>query len=421
MTINQCVAGGMLLGFASLVSGQQLPQANPAGPNVARRQLLVSPEILPDRRVTFRLAAPTAKEVSVTGDWDGARVTIPMVRDEAGAWSLTVGPLKPDLDSYVFNLDGVRIPDPANPDVMRDGNRQNSMLLVPGPESALVALQDVPHGSVSQVWYLSPSLHLTRRTYVYTPAGYENGSRRYPVLYLLHGGGGDEDAWNTMGRASMILDNLVGQGKALPMIVVMPNGNLREAVSQGYALGERPKPQPLTNGILAFPESLVKDLIPFIDKTYRTKADRENRAIAGLSMGAAQTLYTAFNHLEQFAWVGSFSCGCTVLPDIAVNIAPPPDVAKLRGPENNRSIDGENFAKLLPQLDSSAKSKLRLLYLSIGTEDGLISTHKVIKSVLNEKGVKYALVETPGYAHEWRFWRMSLADLVQRLFLTASK
>jgi len=190
--------------------------------------------------VTFRLYAPKAGEVSVTGNWDGAPVTIPMLKDEAGVWSVVVGPLKADVHNYTYTVDGVRLIDPANPDTMRDGANLLSVVLISGPDSSLYALQDVPHGTLSQVWYASPTLGLTRRTYVYTPAGYEGSAARYPVLYLLHGGGGDEDAWNTMGRASMILDNLIAQGKTRPMIVVMPNGNAREFVAQGYALGARP-------------------------------------------------------------------------------------------------------------------------------------------------------------------------------------
>lgn len=420
----QFAALGIFLLFALPVFGQPASQPNPAVVGAPPRAPVVSPEILPDNRVTFRLAAPSAIEVSVTGDWNGAPVTIPMAKDETGVWSVIVGPLKPEVINYTFNVDGVRTLDPANPDSVRDGARLASMLLVPGPESAIYALQDVPHGTVSQVWYSSPTLGLTRRAYVYTPPGYETSDIRYPVLYLLHGGGGDEDAWNSMGRANMILDNLIGKAKAVPMIVVMPNGNAREAVSQGYALGKRPPFQApgtaaFTEAILRFPPSLVNDLIPFIDKTYRTKTGREDRAIAGLSMGGAQALYTAFNNLDLFEWVAGFSGGYPLLPGAAVNIAPPADAARLRGPDINRTIDTKKFAQLVPHLDSNVNARLRLFYLAIGGDDGLTTTHAALTSYLRSNNVKFTEMELPGYAHEWRFWRICLADLLPRLFQPA--
>lgn len=416
----------MVAGFVLLALVQADAQQNPAAANIASKPALVSPEILPDLSVVFRLNAPKAAEVSVTGNWNGAPVTIQMAKDEAGVWSTVVGPLKPELHNYTFNVDGVRMIDPANPDTMRDGSHLLSILLVPGPGSDLYGLKDVPHGSVTQLWYPSPELGLTRRAYVYTPPGYEASSARYPVLYLLHGGGGDEDAWQTMGRANMILDNLIGQGKVVHMIVVMPNGNAWESNSQGYALGTRPVRRPpgsagFTDAILRFPPSIVKDLIPFIDRTYRTKAERENRAIAGLSMGGAQSLYTAFNNLDLFAWVAGFSGGYPLLPGVAVNIPPPANAANLRGPDINRTIDPDKFEQLFPHLDSSVNPRLRLFYLAIGTEDGLITTHAALTGFLKSKGVQYTDVEVPGYAHEWRFWRICLADLLPKLFQPVSK
>lgn len=428
MKLTRLFTSSMLAGFLLLTLAQAAAQQSPAAANSALKPALVSPEILPDRSVIFRLNAPKAAEVSVTGNWNGAPVTIPLTKDEAGVWSTVVGPLKPELHNYTFNVDGVRIIDPANPDTVRDGSNLLSILLIPGLGSDLYALKDVPHGAITQLWYTSTTLGLNRRAYVYTPPGYEAGSARYPVLYLLHGGGGDEDAWVTMGRANMILDNLIGQGKVAPMIVVMPNGNAWETNSQGYALGTRPTRRPpgsagFAEAVLRFPSSLVKDLIPFIDRTYRTKADRESRAIAGLSMGGAQSLYTAFNHLDQFAWVAGFSGGYPLLPGVSVNIPTPANAANLRGPalEMNRSIDPEKFAQLFPELDSGVNSQLRLFYLAIGTDDTLITTHTALTGILKSKGVQFTDVEVPGYAHEWRFWRLSLADLLPRLFQPVAK
>jgi len=282
--------------------------------------------------------------------------------------------------------------------------------------------ENVPHGTVALQWYASPAVDAARRAYVYTPAGYENGKERYPVLYLLHGGSGDEDAWSSCGRASQILDNLIAQGRARPMIVVMPNCNITRIAAPDL-LPAPPAPSAAQDPgrFTRFPESLVKDLIPFIDRNYRTRTDRENRAIAGLSVGGAQTMYTAFNHLDLFAWVGAFSGGYPVMPGIGIDVPAPPNAASLRGPDITRSIDPVKFAALLPQLNASANERLRLLYISIGTADTLMTTHGVVKQVLQEKGMKYTLMEFPGYIHEWPVWRVTLKDLLPRLFQSPSK
>jgi enterochelin esterase family protein len=307
--------------------------------------------------------------------------------------------------------------DPANTLVMRDGMRYSSSLRVPGPLPALYDINDVPHGTLHQVWYPSPTLGLTRRMYVYTPAGYDEGDARYPVFYLLHGGGNDEDGWTNLGRAPQILDNLIAKGKARPMIVVMTNGNgLMSAspdhvpVPVGY---QRPAPGTF---ILKFADSIVPDVIPYIDTHYRTLTDREHRAIAGLSMGGAQTLVCAFNNLDRFAWVSAFSGGFPLLPGVAVDIPAPANADRLRGPDITRVIDPDRFVALMPGLSAAANGQLRLFELAIGTEDGLISTHAVLRQLLDESGIEYTAQEMPGYAHEWRFWRLCLADLVQRLF-----
>lgn len=387
-----------------------------------------SPEILQDGRVTFRLWAPEAEAVTVRnttggyGDWpDGNEV--PMARDGQGVWSVTIGPLASEYYTYVYVVNGVQALDPANWFIMRDGIRYSSSLRVPGPTAALYDVNDVPHGTLAQVWYPSPSMELIRRMYVYTPPGYEESDQRYPVLYLLHGGGSDEDAWTNMGRAPQILDNLLAQGKIRPMIVIMPNGSPVQKAAPDHVApppGWRPGPPPTTTsgrpGILRFPDSLVKDVIPFVDERYRTLADREHRAIAGLSMGGAQTMYAAFNNLDAFAWVAVFSGGFPLLPGVSVEIPAPANAAALRGPDITRTIDPARFAELVPNLTPEANERLHLFYLAIGTVDGLISTHKTLKSLLDARGVGYTLIEREGYAHEWRFWRLCLADLTPRLF-----
>ena len=219
-----------------------------------------------------------------------------------------------------------------------------------------------------------------------------------------------------------ILDNLIAQGKATPMIVVMPNGNTTRIAAPDLVPAPPALPANQDPGrFRRFPESLVKDLVPFIDKTYRTRTDRENRAIAGLSVGGAQTMYAAFNHLDLFAWVAAFSGGYPVMPDAAIDVPPPPNAASLKGPDITKSLDPVKFAALMPQLDASANERLRLLYISIGTADTLQETHKVVKQVLKDKGLKYTLMEYPGYIHEWPVWRVTLKDLLPRLFQPASK
>jgi enterochelin esterase-like enzyme len=395
-----------------------------------------SPEILQDGRVTFRLSAPNAASVVVrntTGgyaDWPGGN-DVAMSKNDQGVWSTIVGPLKSEYYIYVFVVDGVQAFDPQNVFHMRVGTRYGNSLRIPGARTADYGVNDVPHGTVSQVWYSSPSLNLTRRMYVYTPPGYETANARYPVFFLLHGGGGDEDAWTNLGRAPQILDNLIAQGKAKPMIVVMTNGNPNQVASPDYVAplqgGGRGAGSPgqggaqagsamAGSGMIDFPKSVVADLIPFVDKVYRTIPDRENRAIAGLSMGGGMTLYAAFNNLDKFAWVGTFSAGLPPMPGVGVPIDPPPNAAKLRGPDINRSIDTKKLAELLPQLESGANARLRLFYVAIGAEDGLITAHTAFKSLLKEKGVNVTIVEMEGYGHEWPFWRICLHDYAARLF-----
>ena len=433
---------GAALLAAILCAGLALAQQPPQGAGRGGAAPVRSPEIARDGRVTFRLAAPNAASVAVrntTGgfaDWPGGN-DVAMTKDDSGVWSATIGPLKPEYYIYVFVVDGVQAFDPQNPLHMRDGTRYGNSLRIPGGLTADYAVNDVPHGTLSLIWYPSPALKLTRRLYVYTPPGYETSTARYPVFYLLHGGGGDEDAWTALGRAPEIMDNLIAQGKARPMIVVMTNENSNQIAAPNYV----PAPQggvgrgagaPAQGGarsgnpmqgtaMLDFPKSIISDLIPFIDKVYRTLPDRESRAIAGLSMGGGMTLLAVFNNLDKFAWVGTFSAGLPPMPGVAVPIAPPPNAANLRGPDITNTIDKEKLAGLLPQLNASANARLRLFYVGIGAEDGLITAHNAFKELLKEKGVNAAIVERRGYGHEWPFWRISLVDFAPRLFQPAAR
>jgi enterochelin esterase-like enzyme len=403
--------------LTAAAAAAQVPGAAPSAPSA-----IVSPDVLPDGRVVFRLLAPNAATVSVTGDWPGGieSTTTPMAKDASGVWSATVGPLKPEFWIYTFSVDGVPTLDPRNVNTRRNALRIENTLLVPGPESADYVVHDVPHGTLALSWYPSAGTERTRRTYVYTPPGYEAGSVRYPVLYLLHGGSGDEDAWSSCGRAVQILDNLIARGDARPMIVVMPNGNITRVAAPDLVTAPAALPANRDPGRFPrFPESVVRDLVPFVDRHYRTLADREHRAIAGLSVGGAQTLYAAFNHLDAFAWVAAFSGGYPVMPGAAIDVPPPPNAASLRGPDLTKSLDPAKFAALLPELNAEANARLRLLYISIGTADTLQETHKVVKQVLQDTRVRFTLREFPGYTHEWPVWRLSLRDLLPRLFKSA--
>jgi enterochelin esterase family protein len=298
--------GAMALGQGNLPAPSQ-----PVAPR--------SPVVQADSTVTFHLLAPTASTVVLDGDHpigdgyrNGKKLT-PMIKDDQGVWSVKVGPLEPDFYSYYFLVDGVRMPDPQNVRLIRDGVRYANWAVVPGAVSASYEINDVPHGTVSEVWYPSPALGMTRRLTVYTPPGYESGGRRYPVLYLIHGGGGDEQAWVDMGRAPEIFDNLIAQGKMTPAIVVIPNANEWEQTSPNDKPVTAPRGGP-SGQILQFPESLVKDLIPYVDKTYRTEADAQHRAIAGLSRGGAQALYAAMNNLNDFAGWACSAAGCRYCP-----------------------------------------------------------------------------------------------------------
>jgi enterochelin esterase-like enzyme len=371
----------------------------------------VSPEIHPDHTVTFRLFAPKANAVTLNGSWEGAR-DIKMTRDDSGIWSVTAGPLGAQLWGYWYLVDGVKALDPSNGETQRDGSRIDNLLMISGPGSDLWDFKDVPHGTMHLVWYPSPTLKQERRRmYVYTPPGYEANQTRYPVLYLLHGGGGDEDAWVTMGRANVILDNLIAAGKAKPMIVAMPNGNATQTVSQGYAYGptparqsvQAPAPPPLQaagagaggRGGAArppqpyagsYPESLVKDVIPFVEKTYRVIANKDSRAIAGLSMGGGHTLMATNNNPGVFGYIGVFSSG-------------------------PRTVD-EAYQQ---QLEAVKAGGVKFYWTGAGTTDMAREGTMNLHSLLEKHGFKTSYKEIPG-SHYWFLWRDFLADFGSLLF-----
>jgi len=395
--------------FSSIAFGQ-VAATGAGGRGAAAGPHVVSPEILPDKRVTFRLLAPKANEVTLTGHWENA-ANVPLTKDDKGIWSVTVGPLGEQLWGYSFTVDGVKVLDPGNAETQRDGNRYENLLMISGAASEMWDFKDVPHGQVEAIWYPSEILkEKSRRMLVYTPPNYHAGTAKYPVLYLLHGGGGDEDAWDTMGRANIIMDNLLAAGKIKPMIVVMPNGNATQTVSQGYGFG----PTPATTSVTAplppgqagagrgpggasgggrgaqpyegsYPQSLVKEIIPFIERNYRVVANKNSRAVAGLSMGAGHTIAATNNNPGVFGYIGVFSGGGQI---------------------------NETFQKQLASLKASG---VKYYWLGAGDADMAHAGTVALADEVKKEGFMTSYHEMPGI-HYWFIWRKFLSDFAPVLF-----
>lgn len=433
-----------ILLFASFVLSQQAPGRGAQGPRV------VSPEVLPDKRVTFRLLAPKASAVTLIGSWEsGTATNIPMAKDDQGIWSVTVGPLGEQLWWYCFNVDGVKVLDPSNGEYSRDGAKYDNWVMIPGPFSDPWQFKpDVPHGAVQSVWYPSAILKQKgRRMYVYTPPDYMTSKARYPVLYLLHGGGGDEDQWINLGRTNVIMDNLIAAGKVKPMIVVMPNGNANQIVAQGYGYGPIPRtaggfgagparaapgaaaggapatgapgagagagraagapgagaaaaapgaaggPAPAGGGrgmmggayAGSYPQSLVNEVIPFIDKNYRTIRNKDGRAIAGLSMGGGHTIQATNNNPGVFGWIAVWSA------------------------------NGQDTPEFLAALTKLKNSGVKHYYVAAGTTDFARNGSQTLYKIAQKAGLNTSWHETPG-AHFYLIWRVFLGDFGSMLF-----
>jgi enterochelin esterase family protein len=341
---------------------------------------IVSPDILADGRVTFRLNAPKADEVILTGEFlDGPRN---FMKDADGVWSVTVGPVAPEVYHYSFTIDGVRTIDPSNPQLKTGSTASTitSVLEIPHPAPAFYDAQPVPHGDIRTHWYHSKSLDGVRRLVVYTPPGYEkNRSTRHPVLYLFHGANADENAWYRLGRANLILDNLLAAGKIQPFIVVMPFG---------YGV---PPGGPQTDNTAKFGKDLIEDVIPYIESSYRALTDRGNRAIVGLSMGGGQALSIGLNNVDLFSYVGGFSSGL-----------------------GNSANYPKTYAKLVANADEANK-RLKLVWIGCGTEDGQFAQSKSLSEFLTANNVKHTFRETSG-AHTWMVWRRYLHEISPLLF-----
>lgn len=409
-----------------LLAGVALAQQTPAPPNPARGRgargpRVVSPEIQPDKKVTFRLLAPEANNVVLNGSWEDG-TNIAMTKDSQGIWSVTIGPLGEQLWAYTFNVDGVRALDPGNAEIQRDGSRYENMLMVSGPASdAWDFKPDIPHGTVQAVWYPSPTLKLqNRRMYVYTPPGYTAGNAKYPVLYLLHGMGGDEDAWTVMGRANVIIDNLIAEGKAKPMVVVMTNGNTTQIVSQGFGYGPTPARQavrspapppeqaargegggrsaevraaaltapgggPVYEG--SFPQSLVQDVIPFVEKNFRVRTDKNSRAIAGLSMGGVHTGLATNHNPGLFGYIGVFSAGF--------------------------GVELDDLEKYLTQVEAGG---VKRYWVGAGTTDFALKDSQALYETAKKVGLNVGEYRIAPGAHFWFIWRLFLSEYASLLF-----
>lgn len=387
----------MILISALKVTAQEIPQQG----NIR----VTSPDIAEDLSVTFRVYAPEANSVVLSGSWMGMGESGEFTKNSEGVWSFKTGSLESSMYHYNINVDGVNAIDPSNPKAMRDGTRYASTLIIPGEGAEVFEVNDVPHGSLTKVWYDSPTLGLNRRMYVYTPPGYEDSDGDYPVLYLLHGGGGDEDAWTSLGRANYILDNLIAQGKAKPMLVVMTNGNANQTAaitdrSDAGIPGLNPNQydsedeQSVIDANMLFPNSLVNDVIPFIEQHFRVVADNDHRAIAGLSMGCLQTQLTAMTNPGMFQYIGCFSLGIHFNDMFAV-------------------LSNE---VLIPAYDEHLETMdNKLFYIGCGTGDFVYEGVQNLRQKLDEHDFPYIYNETGG-GHTWANWRTYLSDYAPRLF-----
>lgn len=360
---------------------------------------LDSPEILSDNSVIFRIKTPGASTVQVVGTWAKDFKPVPMVKNDSSMYEVKIGPLASDMYEYRFILDGVPMLDPNNNAVTRDGSIIENRLLVPGQLGDLLAVQDVPHGNVTAVWYPSPTLGLQRRMFVYTPPGYEQSKAKYPVLYLLHGGGGDEEGWISRGRANYILDNLIASKQVVPMIVVIPNGNPETvAAPLDRPINRVSKETPGIGGMasLQFEQSFVNDVVPFIERNYRVIADADHRAITGFSMGGYQTQNITNNHPTMFKYIGVMSMG-------------------LFSSFRNAPNTDYNKDKHVAQLKALVAAKPKYYWIGIGKSDFLFETVTNLRALYDEVGLKYTYRETEG-SHTWKEWRLYLSELAPKFF-----
>ncbi len=375
-----------LLGFAMIATAlTMLAQRSYTAPNVS------SPEIAKDGAVTFKVKAAGADTVRLIID---TRVDTLMRHTGNETWSITLRDLEPDLYMYYFTIDGAKVLDPENAHVLRDVKSVMSTFVLDPQGDSPMAVHDVPHGEVRAVWYDSPTLGMKRRMMVYLPAGYEQSRQRYPVFYLLHGSGGDETVWLEQGRTAQVLDNLIASGKAEPMIVVMPNGNIDEQAASGMTPDNNVQPtfahKHWMDGTF---EQSFNDIMNWVDNNYRTRAAKRYRAIAGLSMGGYHSLYISANQPDDFAYVGLFS----------------PAISRMD--QGKCPIYDDLEAKLVNQF----RQRPRLYWLGIGEKDFLYKDNAAFRQLLDKNRLRYTYHES-GAGHEWANWRDYLVIFTQLIF-----
>ena len=365
---------GMLIAAGAPASAQA-PGARPR----RVQDTLTSPVIGADGRITFQLYAPKATEVLVRSEGPAPFANQPLTKGDSGVWRLT-SQLPPDLYIYWFDVDGVAVADPHNNRPRVNMSTVRSLLEVPGTASEFFAERPVPHGEVAAVHYQSTALGVPRRMHVYTPPGYATSGQRYPVLYLLHGAGDNDQSWLMAGRANFILDNLIAAGKAKPMIVVMPAGHTPNAAGGA----------PATD---AFARDLLSDVVPYVERNFRTLPGREQRAIAGLSMGGQQTLNVGLTNLDRFSQLGVFSSGWF-------------------GPEGAATFARANESVLA---DPKINDRIRLFWFATGKDDFVLPSTKSALALLDQHKIRYSYKETEG-GHTWPNWRAYLTEFAPLLF-----
>jgi enterochelin esterase family protein len=394
-----CLLAGTLA-YGQAAAPTSVPAIRPHPPEV------LSPEVTADRKVIFRILAPDAKTVTleagdVLGAWDatGQGQKIPeFTKGDNGVWEATTAPIPAGAYRYLFKVDGIPTNDPVNPAASESNAMIWSLVVVPGADF-VDDHDNVPHGSVSEVFYYSTSLGRQRRMHVYTPPGYETSKKKYPVFYLLHGSSDSDASWTTVGRANFILDNLIASGKAVPMIVVMPAGHTSR---RAY---DRPSPdgKPRRD---EFADDFVTDIMPYVQKNYRVRTDRAHTAIAGLSMGGGQSLNISMSHLDRFAYVGVWSAGVFAgqRRRPGETSGPPASVAKEWVDQHADNLDN---ARLKPGL--------KLLWFGTGAKDGLLPVTNATIAMLKDHGFNPVFVQSEG-GHYWGNWRDYLNEFAPQLF-----
>jgi enterochelin esterase family protein len=373
----------LILCGAGILNAQVTDQGIPAPTNINNGRY---PRILPDNRVIFQVNAPQAEKVQI----DMGKL-FDMVMDEKGIWSVTTDPQVPGFHYYSLVIDGVRVADPASESFYGTG-KMSSAIDIPEPGADFYTIKDVPHGDIRHKLYFSKTTGTWRSINIYTPPGYDKSVRKkYPVLYIQHGGGEDERGWAVQGKTDIILDNLIAEGKAIPMLVVIPNGNVSKPGTRAGGYNDE--------AMAVYKEEITGSIIPFIESNFRVKPGAENRAVAGLSMGGGQAFYTGLRNTDIFTGIGVFSTG--LFGGISQTGGSSFDVEK--------TIPG-----ILTNSDSFNK-KLRLFYISVGEQDPRIEPTKKLVQTFNEKGLRVTFASFPG-AHEWQVWRKSLHDFAQKLF-----